>query len=192
MKKDYFIHPSSFIEKNVKIGRGTKIWHFCHIMDGVRIGKECKTGQNVYIDKGVKIGNNCKIGNNVSVFKKVTLEDDVFCGPSMIFTNVINPRSKYPRKIEEYKKTLVKKGATIGANATIVCGNTLGCHSFIGAGSVVTKDVPSYAIVYGNPARIKGWMCECGEKLEFKDGISICRKCKKKYNKKGEKIERVK
>ena len=179
--KGYFVHPSSLIDDNVKIGKGTKIWHFCHIMSGARIGKNCKIGQDVFIDRDVKIGNNVKIQNHVSVYRGVTLEDNVFCGPSMVFTNVFNPRSAYPRDIREYRKTLVKKGATIGANATIICGTTLGKSAFIGAGTVVTKDVPDYALVHGNPAKIRGWMCECGEKLEFKNDRAICNKCETEY-----------
>jgi len=184
--KDYFVHPSSFIDDNVQIGEGTKIWHFCHVMSGVRIGKNCKIGQNVFIDRDVKIGNNVKIQNNVSVYRGVTLEDYVFCGPSMVFTNVFNPRSAYPRDISEYRKTLVKKGATIGANATIISGVTLGRSAFVGAGTVVTKDVPDYALVRGNPAKITGWMCECGEKLEFKDNYAKCRICGRRYEMIGE------
>jgi len=183
--KDYFVHPSSFIDDDVQIGEGTKIWHFCHIMSGARIGKNCKIGQNVFVDRHVKIGNNVKIQNNVSVYRGVTLEDNVFCGPSMVFTNVFNPRSAYPRDISEYRKTLVRKGATVGANATIVCGVTLGKHVFIGAGTVITEDVPDYALVYGNPATVKGWMCECGGKLEFKNDRAICNKCGKKHKKEG-------
>ena len=186
--KDYFVHPSSYIDDDVKIGEGTKIWHFCHIMSGARIGKNCKIGQNVFIDSHVKIGNSVKIQNNVSVYRGVTLEDYVFCGPSMVFTNVFNPRSAYPRDISEYRKTLVKKGATIGANATIVCGVTLGKNAFIGAGTVITEDVPDCALVYGNPAKIKGWMCECGEKLEFRNEQAKCRRCKRKYVKEGERV----
>lgn len=179
--KDYFVHPSSFIDEDVQIGEGTKIWHFCHIMSGARIGKNCKIGQNVFIDRHVKIGNNVKIQNNVSVYRGVTLEDNVFCGPSMVFTNVFNPRSAYPRDISEYRKTLVKKGATIGANATILCGVTLGKNAFIGAGTVITKGVPDYALIYGNPAKVKGWMCECGKKLEFNNNFSKCKTCGKEY-----------
>lgn len=186
--KNYSVHPSSFIDDNVKIGEGTKIWHFCHIMSGARIGKNCKIGQNVFIDRDVKIGNNVKIQNNVSIYRGVTLEDNVFCGPSMVFTNVMNPRSAYPRDISEYKKTLVKKGATIGANATIVCGTTLGRSAFIGAGTVVTKDVPDYALVYGNPAKLQGWMCECGKKLEFGNEQTKCSRCKRKYVKERERV----
>jgi len=179
--RNYFIHPSSFEDDDVKIGEGTKIWHFCHIMSGARIGKNSKIGQNVFIDRDVKIGNNVKIQNNVSVYRGVTLEDNVFCGPSMVFTNVFNPRSAYPRDISEYCRTLARKGTTIGANATIVCGVTLGENAFIGAGTVITEDVPAYALVYGIPAKIKGWMCECGEKLEFKNDRALCNKCGKEY-----------
>ena len=179
--KNYFVHSSSFVDNNVKIGEGTKIWHFCHIMSRARIGKNCKIGQNVFIDRDVRIGNNVKIQNNVSIYRGVTLEDNVFCGPSMVFTNVFNPRSAYPRSISEYRKTPVKKGATIGANATIICGVTLGRSAFIGAGTVVTENVPNYALVYGNPAKIKGWMCECGEKLEFNNNFAQCEACGKRY-----------
>jgi len=188
--KDYFVHASSFIDDDVEIGEGTKIWHFCHIMRGARIGKTCKIGQNVFIDREVEIGNKVKIQNNVSVYRGVTLEDNVFCGPSMVFTNVINPRSLYPRDIGEYRKTLVKKGATIGANATILCGVTIGESAFIGAGSIVTKDVPSYALVYGNPANIEGWMCECGENLEFRAKKARCYQCGREYEKSAQRIIR--
>lgn len=181
--ENYFVHPSSFLDDDVEIGEGTKVWHFCHIMKRARIGRNCKIGQNVFIDRDVQIGNNVKIQNNVSVYRGVTLEDNVFCGPSMVFTNVINPRSLYPRDIGEYRRTLVKKGATIGANATILCGVTIGTSTFIGAGSVITKDIPSHALVYGNPADIKGWMCECGEKLEFEGSKIQCKKCKRNYTK---------
>lgn len=185
MKIDYYVHPSSVIDEPVSIGKGTKIWHFCHIMSGTQIGENCKIGQNIYIDKDVKIGNNVKIQNNVSVYKGVTLQDNVFCGPSVVFTNVMNPRSAYPRKIEEYDLTLVKEGASIGANSTIVCGCSVGRYAFIGAGSVVTRDVPDYALFYGIPAKEHGFMCECGVKLKSRaDGKQFqCPECDKKYNK---------
>ena len=186
----YFVHPSSYIDKDAEIGEGTKIWHFSHILKGSKVGKNCRIGQNVVIGPNVSVGNGCKIQNNVSVYEGVTLEEGVFCGPSCVFTNVFNPRSHIPR-MKELKKTLVKKGASIGANATIVCGNTLGRYCFVGAGAVVTKDVPDYALVYGNPAQIKGWMCECGVRLEFKRNTAVCRACGKKYqkNKNNTKIE---
>ena len=149
MEKDYFVHESAVIDEPVKIGKKTKIWHFCHVMSGAEIGEECVLGQNVYVDSDVKIGNNARIQNNVSVYKKVTLEDNVFCGPSAVFTNVLNPRAEISRELDEYLPTLVKEGATIGANATVVCGHTIGRYAFVGAGSVVTKDVPDYALVYG-------------------------------------------
>ena len=160
------MHESSYVDEPCKIGSGTRIWHFCHIMEGCEIGRKCNIGQNVVVSPGCVIGENVKIQNNVSVYTGVVLEDDVFCGPSMVFTNVINPRSHVERK-DEYKQTLVKRGATIGANATIVCGNTLGRYSFVGAGAVVTKDVPDFAVVYGSPASIRGWACMCGLMLDF-------------------------
>jgi len=164
---DYFAHSSACIDDPCLIGQGTKIWHFCHIMKNTVIGENCTLGQNVYVDAGVHIGRNAKIQNNVSIFKGVELEDDVFCGPSCVFTNVINPRSGFPKELDEYKQTLVRKGVTIGANSTIVCGVTIGCYAFIGAGAVVTKDVPDYALVVGNPAKRTGWMSEAGVKLDF-------------------------
>ncbi len=181
--KNYFVHESSYVDDDVFIGDGTKIWHFCHIQSGARIGKNCVLGQNVNIGNNVVIGNFCKIQNNVSVYEGVVLEDYVFCGPSMVFTNILNPRCKYPQVGSKYyKKTIVKEGASLGANCTIVCGITIGKHSFVGAGAVVTKDVPDYALVVGNPARIVGWMSEAGEKLKFdSNGIAICNKSKKKY-----------
>jgi len=163
-KLDYFVHETSVVDPGVSIGRGTKIWHFSHVLGETIIGKDCNIGQNVVIGPSVKVGDGCKIQNNVSVYPGVTLEDDVFCGPSMVFTNVFNPRSHVSRK-HEFRGTLVKKGATIGANATVLCGNDLGRYSFVGAGAVVTHDVPDHALVVGNPARQVGWMCECGEKL---------------------------
>ena len=177
---EVFIHETALVEQPSQIGEKTKIWHFTHIMPDVTIGEKCVLGQNVYVAKGVKIGNNVKLENNVSVFEGVTLQDDVFCGPSAVFTNVINPRSHVSRK-NEFKPTLVKKGASIGANATIVCGHTIGEYAFIGAGAVVTKDVPDYALVYGNPARIQGWFCQCGIGLEEKDGKARCPKCGRVY-----------
>ena len=164
---NYFVHESSYIDDGVKIGEGTKIWHFSHILSNSKIGQNCTIGQNVVIGPDVEIGNNCKIQNNVSVYKGVTLEDGVFCGPSMVFTNIYNPRAEI-RKMDQVRPTLVKKGATIGANATIICGTTLGRYSFIGAGAVVTKNVPDYALIVGNPAKQIGWACECGELLKDK------------------------
>ena len=159
-----FVHESSYVDDGAAVGDGTKIWHFCHVMPGAVIGERCSLGQNVVVMPGTRIGNNVKIQNNVSIYEGVELEDDVFCGPSMVFTNVINPRSHVSRK-HEYQKTLVRRGATIGANATIVCGVTLGEYAFIGAGAVVTKDVRSFALVTGVPGRQVGWMCRCGERL---------------------------
>ncbi len=161
---DYFVHESSYVDDDVIIGQETKIWHFSHIISGSRIGANCNIGQNVVIGPDVSIGNQCKIQNNVSVYKGVTLEDDVFCGPSMVFTNVFNPRA-HIRRMDEARPTLVKKGSTLGANCTVVCGHTIGKYAFVGAGAVITKDVPDYALVAGNPARQVGWMCQCGEKL---------------------------
>lgn len=174
-----FIHPTAAIDEGSTIGNNTKIWHFSHILSGSRIGEHCNIGQNVVIGPDVTIGNNCKVQNNVSIYKGVTLEDSVFCGPSMVFTNVYNPRAEI-RKMDEVRPTLVKKGATIGANATIVCGVTLGRYSFIGAGAVVTKDVSDHALIVGNPGRQIGWICECGERL---DGKFMCPVCKKVYQK---------
>lgn len=180
---NYFVHPSAYIDENVEIGEGTKIWHFSHIQSGAKIGEKCVLGQNVNVGNNVKIGNFCKIQNNVSVYEGVELEDYVFCGPSMVFTNVLDPRCKYPQVGSKfYRKTLVKEGASIGANATIVCGITIGKNAFIGAGSVVTKDVPDYALVVGVPAKIVGWMSEAGKRLIFDDnGIAFCEKSKRKY-----------
>ncbi len=181
--KNYSAHESAFIDEGVVIGDGTKIWHVSHVMKGSNIGKNCKIGQNVVIGPNAVIGNGVKIQNNVSVYEGVVLEDDVFCGPSMVFTNVINPRSAIPR-MSELRSTVVKKGASIGANATIICGITIGTYAFIGAGAVVTKDVPDYALVTGCPAKIIGWMCLCGEKLSFDDdGHATC-ECDRSYFKK--------
>ncbi|MBK5286641.1 MAG: N-acetyltransferase [Bacteroidia bacterium] len=181
MKKEYFAHPTSVIDEGSRIGKGSKIWHFTHVMPNCDIGENCNIGQNVVVSSDVVLGKNVKVQNNVSIYTGVICEDDVFLGPSMVFTNVINPRSAVVRK-NEYKKTLVKKGATIGANATIVCGITLGEYCFIGAGAVVTKDVRPYELVLGNPARHAGWMSEFGHKLKFNDeGIGECPESKGKY-----------
>lgn len=180
MSKSYFVHESSYIDEPCEIGDRTKIWHFSHIMHGCKIGEDCNIGQNVVISPNVIIGNNVKIQNNVSVYTGVICEDNVFLGPSCVFTNVLNPRSHVNRK-NEYKKTFIKKGASIGANATIVCGHTIGKYALVGAGSVVTKDVPDYALVAGNPARVIGWICICGEKLLNNGNAYYCNDCKKEY-----------
>lgn len=177
---DYFVHQSSYVDDGAVVGRGTKIWHFCHVMPGARIGERCSLGQNVVVMPGTSIGNNVKIQNNVSIYEGVTLEDDVFCGPSCVFTNVMNPRSHVPRR-HEYRPTLVKRGSSIGANATIVCGVTLGEYAFIGAGAVVTSDVPAYALMVGVPARRVGWMCQCGERLSLAQGRGTCASCGSAY-----------
>lgn len=180
-KEKYFVSKFAAVDKNAIVGKDTKIWHFSHIMKGARIGKNCKLGQNVFVAEGVKIGNDVKIQNNVSVYSGVILEDAVFCGPSTVFTNVKMPRSLYPVN-KQYTKTLVKKGATIGANATIICGITIGKYAFVGAGSVVTKDVPAFSLVYGNPAKIHGWVCRCGRQLQKSGKRSyLCKKCKQEY-----------
>jgi UDP-2-acetamido-3-amino-2,3-dideoxy-glucuronate N-acetyltransferase len=181
-KKAYFVHESSYVDEATEIGESTAIWHFCHILKGTHIGRQCRIGQNVVIGPHVTIGNNVKIQNNVSVYQGVTLEDDVFCGPSMVFTNVITPRCAFPRNSDkDFAPTLVKHGASIGANATIVCGHTIGEHALIGAGAVVTKDVPAYAVVYGNPARQRGWACECGLILTFRASLAECGECGRSY-----------
>lgn len=178
--ESYFVHESSYVDEPCVIGEGTKIWHFSHIMSGCQIGCNCNIGQNVVISPEVVIGNNVKIQNNVSVYTGVLCEDDVFLGPSVVFTNVINPRSHVNRR-NEYKKTIVKKGASIGANATIVCGHNIGRYAFIGAGAVVTKDIPDFALAVGNPAKITSWVCKCGEKLNFSGNSTICGLCECKY-----------
>jgi UDP-2-acetamido-3-amino-2,3-dideoxy-glucuronate N-acetyltransferase len=181
MIKEFFAHPTAVIDEGCKIGAETKIWHFTHLMSGCIIGKKCNLGQNVVISPDVVLGNNVKIQNNVSVYTGVICEDDVFLGPSMVFTNILNPRSAVVRR-EQYIKTLVKKGATIGANATIVCGHTIGEYALIGAGAVVTKDVPPYALVVGNPARQIGWVSEYGHRLKFdSDNQAICPESGEKY-----------
>ena len=181
VSKNYFVHESSYVDEPSQIGKGTKIWHFSHVMKNSVIGENCNIGQNVVVSPDVQLGNNVKIQNNVSVYTGVVCEDDVFLGPSMVFTNVINPRSGVIRK-EEYMKTVVKKGASIGANATIVCGNNIGKYAFIGAGAVVTKEVPDYALMVGNPSKNIGWMSEFGERLNFDSaGIAICDNTDLKY-----------
>ncbi len=175
---EYFIHESAYVDTGAKIGKGTKIWHFCHVMGTAEIGENCTLGQNVFVQSNVKIGNCCKIQNNVSLYEGVELEDYVFCGPSMVFTNILDPRCKYPQRgTEFYVKTLVKEGASIGANATIICGIVIGKHAFIAAGAVVTKDVPDYALMVGVPAKQKGWACECGEILPKFDEQVECPRC---------------
>lgn len=189
MSKNYYVHPSAFVDEPAEIGDGTKIWHFSHIMKGAKLGKNCIIGQNCFIGGRAVLGNNVKLQNNVSVYDLVTLEDYVFCGPSCVFTNDMNPRSKYP-KGGQWVATLVKSGASIGANATIICGITIGRHAFVGAGAVVHKDVPDYAVVVGVPARIIGWMCECGERLSFDSfDRATCKKCERSYHRKDLKVE---
>jgi UDP-2-acetamido-3-amino-2,3-dideoxy-glucuronate N-acetyltransferase len=188
---DFYVHPSSFVDDGCDIGKGTKIWHFSHIMPNCKIGENCNIGQNVVISPGVVLGDNVKVQNNVSVYTGVECEDDVFLGPSMVFTNVINPRSAVNRK-NEYAKTLVKKGATIGANATIICGHTIGSYAFIGAGTVVTRNVPDYGLMVGNPARQTGWMSAFGHKLQFnQDGIAVCEESGEKYKLKDGVVSRI-
>lgn len=178
---DYFVHESSYIDEGSQIGKGTKIWHFCHIMAHAVIGENCNLGQNVMIASSVVLGNNVKIQNNVSIYSGVVCEDDVFLGPSMVFTNISHPRSAVVRR-DQFEKTLVKKGATIGANATIVCGHTIGRFAFIGAGSVVTKDVPDYALMVGNPAKQTGWVSEYGHKLNFNnEKLATCKESGERY-----------
>lgn len=188
MEKEYFAHDSAIIDEGCKIGKGVKIWHFTHIMKDCEIGEGCNLGQNVVVSPQVKLGRNVKVQNNVSIYTGVICEDDVFLGPSMVFTNVINPRSHILRR-DQYMQTLVKHGASIGANATIVCGHTIGEFAFIGAGAVVTKDVPSYGLVIGNPGRHVGWMSEYGHRLEFDDqGIAVCLESQEKYQLKNGKV----
>lgn len=182
-EKNYYVNEYAVVDDNVEIGEGTKIWHFSHVQSGAKLGKKCVLGQNVNVGNNVVIGDFVKIQNNVSVYEGVILEDYVFCGPSMVFTNISDPRSKYPQVgAKYYKKTVVKEGASLGANSTIVCGNTIGRFAFVGAGAVVTKDIPDFALVVGNPARISGWFSEAGEKLKFdENGYAICSRTNKKY-----------
>lgn len=175
---EYFVHKSSIVDDNVEIGKGTKIWHFCHIQSGARIGEKCSFGQNVNVSNNVKIGNGCKVQNNVSIYEGVELEDYVFCGPSMVFTNDLTPRAKYPKGSAGYKKTLLKTGTSVGANATIVCGHGVGRWAMIAAGAVVTKEVKDHALMAGVPAKQIGWVCECGEVL---DASLACKACGRKY-----------
>jgi UDP-2-acetamido-3-amino-2,3-dideoxy-glucuronate N-acetyltransferase len=193
-EKNYFVHESSYVDEPTQIGAGTKIWHFSHIMKNCEIGEGCNIGQNVVISPGVVVGRNVKIQNNVSVYTGCILEDDVFCGPSMVFTNVFNPRSHVVRR-DEYKTTLVRQGASLGANTTIVCGITIGRYAFVGAGSVVTRDVPDYALLYGNPAKVRGWMCNCGVKLSL--GVASqseeaqCPSCGRTYHRRGSNVQEL-
>lgn len=189
-ERPFFVHESCYIDSPCEIGAGTKIWHFSHVMANSRIGQRCNIGQNVVISPEVVIGNNVKIQNNVSVYTGCILEDNVFCGPSMVFTNVINPRSHVVRK-DEYKTTLVRQGASIGANATLICGITIGQYAFIGAGAVVTRDVPDYGLLTGNPARLRGWLCACGIKLAIggsRPEQATCRGCGALYEKVGDRV----
>jgi UDP-2-acetamido-3-amino-2,3-dideoxy-glucuronate N-acetyltransferase len=191
MEKNYFAHESAIIDPGCKIGKGTKIWHFTHIMPGCEIGENCNIGQNVVVSPEVILGNNVKIQNNVSLYTGVTCEDDVFLGPSMVFTNITNPRSAVIRK-DQYAKTHVGRGASIGANATIVCGHDIGEYAFIGAGAVITKSVPAYALVLGNPGRQAGWMSEFGHRLAFNEaGIAICPESKERYLLKDGKVTKI-
>ena len=177
---DYFVHESSYVDEGAHIGKGTRIWHFSHVLPGAVIGENVSIGQNVNVGSKAVVGNGCKIQNNVSLYDLVELEDDVFCGPSMVFTNVYNPRAFISRK-HEYRKTLVRRGATLGANSTIICGTTIGRYAFIGAGTVVNKDVPDFALIVGVPGCQKGWMCKCGVKLDFDGDTATCEACGEKY-----------
>lgn len=189
---NYFVHPTAVIDENCQIGEGTKIWHFSHVMSNSTLGKGCNLGQNVVVSPEVTLGNNVKVQNNVSIYTGVTCEDDVFLGPSMVFTNVINPRSAINRR-GQYAKTIVKKGASIGANATIVCGHNIGEYAFIGAGAVVTKDIPNFALVVGNPSKQIGWVGEYGHRLVFDDnGIAICHESKQEYKLENNTVKRIK
>ncbi len=189
--KKYWAHKTAEINRKAKIGEGTKIWHYSQILNGAEIGKNCTIGHNCLIGKNVKVGDNTTIQSNTDIWTKVTLEDFVFVGPSAVFTNDLTPRAKYPTPEEEWLPTRVREGATIGANATIICGVTIGKNSFVGAGAVVTEGVPDYAIIVGVPAKIIGWICECGNKLIFKEKKAVCSKCKRKYLKAGKIIRKI-
>ena len=192
LETDFFVHESAYVDEGCEIGKGTKIWHFSHLIKGCKLGENCNIGQNVVVSSKVVLGNNVRVQNNVSIYEGVICEDDVFLGPSMVLTNVINPRSAVTRK-HEYKTTLIKKGASIGANATIVCGNTIGSFAFIGAGAVVTKNVPDYALIIGNPGRQSGWMSEFGHKLKFNnEGFAICEKSEQQYFLENNIVKRIK
>lgn len=182
---DYFVHESSYVDEGAEVGDGTRIWHFSHVMAGARIGERCVVGQNVNIGSRAVLGSNVKVQNNVSIYDDVEIEDDVFCGPSMVFTNVLTPRAHVSRK-SEYGRTLVRRGATLGANCTVVCGNVIGRYAMVGAGAVVTADVPDYALVVGNPARAIGWVCNCGERINFDGPTAACARCGKKYRQKSD------
>jgi UDP-2-acetamido-3-amino-2,3-dideoxy-glucuronate N-acetyltransferase len=190
-KKDYFAHETAVIDENCVIGKGTKIWHFTHVMTGSEIGENCNLGQNVVVSPGVTLGKNVKVQNNVSIYTGVICDDDVFLGPSMVFTNIINPRSKVIRR-DNYETTIVEKGASIGANATIICGNIIGRYAFVGAGAVVTKDVKPYALVVGNPARQVGWMSEYGHRLKFdKKGYAVCPESNERYRLENDTVSKI-
>ncbi|NMD37366.1 MAG: N-acetyltransferase [Christensenellaceae bacterium] len=188
MQKEYYVHESSYIDEGAIIGKGTKIWHFCHIMSGAIIGENCNLGQNINVAPNVVVGNSVKIQNNVSLYSGVVLKDYVFCGPSCVFTNDLTPRSKFPKGANNYKKTLVNEGASIGANATIVCGINIGKWALIGAGAVVTKDVPNYALMVGVPAKKIAWVCKCGNIL---DNILVCSECSRKYSQNNDNLEEI-
>jgi len=190
-KNKYWVHKTAEIQKGATIDQGTKIWHNCQILKGAKIGKDCVIGHNCFVGENVKIGNNVKIQSNTDVWTLVNLEDYVFVGPSVVFTNDKNPRSKYPKTKDEWLPTLVKQGATLGANSTIVCGNTVGKWAMIGAGAIVVSDIPDYTLVVGLPAKVIGWVCECGNKLIFKNGKTICKICKRKYKKSGNKVSEM-